>query len=220
MINDWFKYNSPKSPKLQSLIKKELKDVKNSEFYDEVRVKIGRQGSEEHDTVSEEHDTVSEKHDTVSEKTPLDVDVDVDVDVDEDIDEETDKDKDLMAFGSTEDPLEKKIQLILDHLNEARGLNSKHKFRSSKGSGLQARLKEGYTLEDCCLVIDHAVAKWAGDERMEQYIRPSTLFGAEKFQSYWIQANAWNEQGRPMFNNSAKRKLDLEAARRFADGES
>lgn len=47
-----------------------------------------------------------------------------------------------------------------------------------------ARLREGATLERLKAVIDSKVAEWLDDPKMEQYLRPATLFNAEKFGQY------------------------------------
>ena len=49
---------------------------------------------------------------------------------------------------------------------------------------IMARLKEGYTARECRAVIARKVREWGGDDKMAQYLRPSTLFGAEKFSQY------------------------------------
>ena len=46
-----------------------------------------------------------------------------------------------------------------------------------------ARWKDGYTLEDFQRVIDWRVAKWYTDAKMQEYLRPMTLFSS-KFESY------------------------------------
>lgn len=48
---------------------------------------------------------------------------------------------------------------------------------------INARLNEGYTLDDFKVVIDKKVDDWKGTE-MEQYLRPETLFCAKHFESY------------------------------------
>ena len=47
---------------------------------------------------------------------------------------------------------------------------------------INARLAEGYTLEDFFTVIDKKCAEWKGTD-MEKYLRPETLFGS-KFENY------------------------------------
>ena len=70
---------------------------------------------------------------------------------------------------------------IVDYLNEKTG----QKFRASTKATQQhinARLAEGFTVEDFKRVIDNMCADWLGKE-WEQYLRPSTLFGS-KFENY------------------------------------
>ena len=69
---------------------------------------------------------------------------------------------------------------IIDHLNKTAGKN--FKVADSHGRLINARYREGYTLEDFKAVIDFKTSKWKGTD-MEQYLRPSTLFG-NKFQNY------------------------------------
>lgn len=73
------------------------------------------------------------------------------------------------------------IKEIIDYLNEKTGSKYKHTTKSTKES-INARLKEGFTLDDFKTVIDNQFTKWKGTE-WEQYLRPQTLFGT-KFESY------------------------------------
>ena len=49
-------------------------------------------------------------------------------------------------------------------------------------SFIEARKKEGFTLEDFKTVIDKKTAQWKNDKKMCAYLRPETLFG-NKFES-------------------------------------
>jgi uncharacterized phage protein (TIGR02220 family) len=49
---------------------------------------------------------------------------------------------------------------------------------------IKARLKEGVTAEQIKAVIDAKVLEWAGSQKMEQYLRPKTLFAASNFANY------------------------------------
>ena len=70
---------------------------------------------------------------------------------------------------------------IIGHLNKSTGKN--FKASSSKTRSLiDARLKEGYTLEDFYKVIDTKTLEWKGTN-FEKYLRPETLFGP-KFEGY------------------------------------
>ena len=70
---------------------------------------------------------------------------------------------------------------IIEYLNNK--LNSKYKSNSkSTISKINARLNEGYKLDDFIAVIDKKYAEWNGTE-FEQYLCPETLFGT-KFEKY------------------------------------
>lgn len=71
---------------------------------------------------------------------------------------------------------------VIDYLNEK--LGARYKASSAINKRLiDARVKEGYKLDDFKRVIDNKVASWAQDQKMSKYLRPQTLFGT-KFESY------------------------------------
>ena len=79
--------------------------------------------------------------------------------------------------------LNKKIDIIIQHLNEKAGT----KYRSTTPTTVKLLTglltgKNPFTVQDCITVIDKKCADWLGTE-WEKYIRPSTLFGG-KFESY------------------------------------
>lgn len=73
------------------------------------------------------------------------------------------------------------IGQVIDYLNEKTGSNYRVSSKANQRH-IQARLNEGYTIDDFKKVIDNKCASWQGTE-YEQYLRPETLFGA-KFESY------------------------------------
>ena len=76
--------------------------------------------------------------------------------------------------------------LVIDYLN----LKANTKFRASTKntqSYINARVREGYKLEDFIIVIDTKCSNWLGTE-WERYLRPATLFGT-KFENYLNEAN-------------------------------
>jgi len=77
------------------------------------------------------------------------------------------------------------MDIIVQILND---LNSKGGFRYRPGAAnikiIQARLSEGYTLEDFQIVHSNMVERWGADETMYQYLRPSTLYCDSKFEGY------------------------------------
>jgi uncharacterized phage protein (TIGR02220 family) len=70
---------------------------------------------------------------------------------------------------------------VINYLNQKAGKS----FRSvnSNKEHIHARWTEGFRLYDFKRVVDNMVQKWGPDEKMNQYLRPETLFGT-KFQSY------------------------------------
>ena len=79
--------------------------------------------------------------------------------------------------------LNNNIKYIIEHLNKKTG--SEYRPTAKKTGQLLKSLLTGdnpYTVNDCICVIDKQCEKWKGTE-WEQYLRPSTLFGA-KFEEY------------------------------------
>lgn len=76
---------------------------------------------------------------------------------------------------------EKIIKNIIDYLNMVCGSNYRYKTVNTK-KHISARLDEGYTYEDFCMVIDKKHQEWQGTQ-WEKFLRPDTLFGT-KFESY------------------------------------
>lgn len=81
---------------------------------------------------------------------------------------------------------------VINFLNEQTG--SKFRASSKKTQSLiNARTREGATIEDFQKVITHMAAKWRNDAKMSQYLRPETLFGT-KFEGYLESARRAGEK--------------------------
>lgn len=82
-----------------------------------------------------------------------------------------------------------RARVILEYLNKKTG----RRFREvdSTLAPIMARLKEGFTESECRLVIDDRWGRWGHDERMEEYCRPATIFGKEKFPGYLAEAQKY-----------------------------
>ncbi|AIM15146.1 hypothetical protein HW35_01565 [Bacillus sp. X1(2014)] len=77
---------------------------------------------------------------------------------------------------------EKLVEEVINYLNEK--TFSSYKPHSKKTREyIQARIEEGFTLEDFKKVIDTKAREWLYDSVMCKYLRPSTLFGTN-FESY------------------------------------
>ncbi|WP_203633922.1 conserved phage C-terminal domain-containing protein [Lacticaseibacillus suibinensis] len=70
---------------------------------------------------------------------------------------------------------------LFEYLNEKSGKHFKNTATNRKL--VHERLREGFTPKDIQTAIDNVTAGWLGTE-MEQYIRPSTIFRASKFEGY------------------------------------
>jgi len=71
---------------------------------------------------------------------------------------------------------------VIGYLNSKTGRD--FRLVASNTKLIKARIKEGYTLDDIKRVIDYKVAQWIHDDKMRDYLRPATLFNAEKFSQY------------------------------------
>lgn len=77
--------------------------------------------------------------------------------------------------------VEDRSTAVIDFMNRM----GKKKFRPVKAtvSAINARLKDGYTLEQIYAVVEWKWFDWGGTD-MERYYRPITIFAASKFDSY------------------------------------
>lgn len=74
------------------------------------------------------------------------------------------------------------ITEIVDYLNQAANTSFKASSKNTQ-SLINARTREGFTVDNFKAVIDGRVKAWATDPKMSEYLRPQTLFGT-KFESY------------------------------------
>lgn len=74
------------------------------------------------------------------------------------------------------------LKEIIDYLNEKTDKNYRANSKANKQL-INARLAEGYSLDDFKKVIDNMVSNWSGTE-WEKYLQPSTLFRDSNFDKY------------------------------------
>ena len=89
------------------------------------------------------------------------------------------------------------VARVVAYLNNKAGRTFKPTTKATQGH-IKNRLREGFEEEDFYKVIDNRVAEWTNDPKMNQYLRPETLFGP-KFEGYLqtaIETNAgmWAER--------------------------
>lgn len=75
------------------------------------------------------------------------------------------------------------IASVIEYLNEKASKRFKHTTNPTKKI-VHARIQDGYTLEDFKSVIDSKTAQWLDDPKFCNFLRPSTLFKADKFENY------------------------------------
>ena len=76
--------------------------------------------------------------------------------------------------------------LVIDYLNKKASTNYRASTKNTQ-SFINARVSEGYTVEDVKKVIDSKSKEWLNTD-FEKYLRPATLFGT-KFENYLNEAN-------------------------------
>ena len=148
---------------------------------------------------------------------PTDIDIDIDIDT-------KDISKDISCPEKPNSPplktkkaqnLKAKVKTIIDYLNAK--LNTRYKADNKKTLELvNARLKEGFTIDDFKNVIDKKTIEWVNDPSMYKYLRPVTLFST-KFESYLNQPTKKPSNKRVnKFQNFEPRKYDFEEIERLA----
>lgn len=98
------------------------------------------------------------------------------------------------------------IRDTIEYLNRVAGTSYSH-AEVSTIDALFLLKKEGFTLEDFKAVIDKKWAEWKGT-KMQQYVRPETLFG-KNFKKYL------HEQPRVKQNQFHKLADSVKAAKSF-----
>lgn len=90
---------------------------------------------------------------------------------------------------------------IIDYLNNKTNSNYKYTTKSTQQK-INARLNEGYKLDDFIAVIDKKYSEWLGTE-FERYLCPETLFGT-KFEKYLNQKETKKDEKIPSWFNEEK----------------
>ena len=168
LIFHWSKYNWTSSEKFRKPLLQEIQNIKTDDFreyllnlFDGENVKYGI------DTVSgkEKYGIYTNCIDTTDTVTVTDSITDTVSD------SEADADKSKLT----------EIKEIVQYLNDKCGTRYRYQTKGTQ-EHINARLKEGYTVDDFKTVIDKKFEEWHGTD-MEKFLRPETLF-AGKFESY------------------------------------
>ncbi|USS86467.1 conserved phage C-terminal domain-containing protein [Fructilactobacillus cliffordii] len=87
--------------------------------------------------------------------------------------------KPTMSGSDEQDAVARKI---LNFMNKTTGRHYKPTATNLKL--IKARMKDGFTFNDFKTVIAKKAEQWGQDTKMQQYLRPATLFAASKFEGY------------------------------------
>ena len=120
--------------------------------------------------------------------------------LDTDTDTDTEERKPLSGLQAKTDPPTRlngktaMVEQVMAYLN----LQARRNYRVKNPDGsptagalvIAKRLKEGYTVDQCKDVIGEKSNQWMGDEKMDQYLNPQTLFRKSNFDKYLTEAEA------------------------------
>lgn len=76
---------------------------------------------------------------------------------------------------------------VINYLNQKTNRNYRINNKSTRRF-INARLKDGYKLEDLKKVIDFKVQQWLHNPKMKTFLRPSTLFSPTNFENYVVES--------------------------------
>lgn len=105
--------------------------------------------------------------------------------------------------------LQQTTEKVLERLNELTGSKYRANNKTTRAK-INARLNEGYTLDDFIVVIDKKVLDWK-DTDMAKYLRPETLFG-NKFEGYL------NEKRKPVTTKDIAKNMSAKDFEDFFGG--
>lgn len=99
---------------------------------------------------------------------------------------------------------EKEAKELIDMFIRLTG--KKYRYSVTLMHPIIARLKEGYTLQECRTVIARKYNDWKDNKEMKMYIRPVTIFRASKFPEYL--AECVTEEEKEKLKHEYSTKLD------------
>ncbi len=110
----------------------------------------------------------------------LEIELDLELKKEIELDKDTMSGKPSVVYENNHESVV--IEEAIKYLNEKAGTSYRASTPKTRKL-IQARVKEGFNLNDFYAVIDKKVMLWKDDIKMQSYLRPETLFGT-KFESY------------------------------------
>lgn len=179
IILHWYKYNWTESEKTMIGVQKGIDEVKNEMFKEYLQNVAGGNYDVRIDVITNNNSHGSMPHTYPLYETVTFICLNT---LNNNIkDNNIIKDKDIDNYSNI-------IKEIMEYFNNITGKKYKASSKSTR-SHITARLKEGFSVDDFKSVIDKKTAEWKDNPKMEQYLRPETLFGT-KFESYLNQKSS------------------------------
>ena len=173
LLLKWHKYNWTSSEKFKKPLLKEINEIKEKSFFDYLmEVFNGNKNA----VYGIDTKCIDENYiDTNCSDTTVTV-----------TDTVTVSDTDTVTNTDTDN--DEVIKDIISYLNTRAGTH----YQTSKQAKekINGRLKEGFTPDDFRQVIDTKVDDWLNDPKMNQFLRPSTLFAVTHFEEYLNQGKS------------------------------
>lgn len=95
---------------------------------------------------------------------------------------ETERETETETTSSGKPDLKTPAIEVLNFLNQKTGRN--YKPVPANLEMIAARIKDGATVDELRMVVAKKCREWAADEKMNEYLRPATLFNRTKFAQY------------------------------------
>lgn len=119
----------------------------------------------------------------------------------------------------SKDLKDKTIVEIVSYLNEATSKNFSSETKETVKL-ISGRLSEGRTFDDFKHVIDVKAAEWLHNDRMNQYLKPTTLFAQSNFESYLNQKIMRRDGNGELQGHVVQSGLQQAAGRGYGQGQA
>lgn len=149
-------------------------------------------------------DTIDEKDNTLSDNSPIPYGLNHQLPMDEitkDNITSINKTSINKRYSRIDGKNEEFVISVINYLNDKADKSYKSTTQKTK-SLINARIRDGFTLDDFKKVIDTKTQQWKTNADMNKYLRPETLFGT-KFESYLQEKNVDNRTSNNVSNRFA-----------------
>ena len=213
LLLNWHKYNWTTSARFLISLRKEIETVKNDSFKTRLQTLFNQYLSNalSNKDIKEKELEMLKKIEFFEIQGEVNIPYQYGIDTTVTV---TDTVIDNNNNSNNKDIDKENIRIIIDYLNSVLGTSYTYKNKDTN-SRINARLKEGFSIDDFKLIIDDKAKKWKSDPKMKLYLRPSTLFAPGHFEEYLNEAKMSSGTG-----GSAKPKSDWDGLAARLDKEA